>query len=65
MPVLSIYTLHDEIIVETRDAIEEQVQAIVKASMEAAFKKIIPEVPFVAEHHFSGRRMFGIVSLER
>jgi hypothetical protein len=25
------------------------VQAIVKEAMEAAFKKIIPEVPFVAE----------------
>jgi len=40
---------HDEIIVEARDAIEDQVRAIVKESMEKAFKKIIPEVPFVAE----------------
>jgi len=32
-----------------RDDIADQVQAIVKESMEEAFKKIIPEVPFVAE----------------
>jgi phosphoenolpyruvate-protein kinase (PTS system EI component) len=30
-------------------AIEDQVQAVVKASMEEAFKKIIPEVPSVME----------------
>jgi DNA polymerase I-like protein with 3'-5' exonuclease and polymerase domains len=41
--------LHDEIIVEARDAIEDQVQAIVKESMEEALNRIIPEVPFVAE----------------
>jgi hypothetical protein len=28
---------------------EDQVQAVVKESMEEAFKQIIPEVPFVAE----------------
>jgi len=37
-------------IVEARDGIEDQVQAIVKESMEEAFKQIIPEVPFVVEH---------------
>jgi DNA polymerase I len=40
---------HDEIIIEARDAIEDQVEAIVKESMEEAFKKIIPEVPSVVE----------------
>ena len=40
---------HDEIIVEARDGIEDQVREIVKESMENAFKQIIPEVPFVAE----------------
>ena len=44
-----VHTQHDEIIVEARDGIEDQVQKIVKESMEAAFKQIIPEVPFVAE----------------
>lgn len=32
-----------------RDATADQVQAIVKESMEEAFKQIIPEVPFVVE----------------
>ncbi len=36
-------------IVEARDAIADQVQAIVKESMEEAFKKIIPEVLFAVE----------------
>jgi DNA polymerase I-like protein with 3'-5' exonuclease and polymerase domains len=48
MHVLFI-TLHDEIIVEAVDRIEDQVQAVVKESMEEAFRKIIPEVPFVVE----------------
>jgi DNA polymerase I-like protein with 3'-5' exonuclease and polymerase domains len=48
MPVLFI-TLHDGIIVEARDGVEDQVRVIVKASMEEAFKKIIPEVPFAVE----------------
>ncbi len=47
-PALFI-TQHGEIIIEARDGIEDQVWAIVKESMEEAFKKIIPEVPFVAE----------------
>jgi DNA polymerase I-like protein with 3'-5' exonuclease and polymerase domains len=41
--------LHDEILIEARDAIEDQVEAIVEESMEEAFEKIIPEVRFVAE----------------
>ena len=49
MEVRIVHTLHDEIIVEVRDAIEDQVQTIVKEVMEEAFGKIIPEVPFVAE----------------
>jgi DNA polymerase I-like protein with 3'-5' exonuclease and polymerase domains len=48
MHVLSILP-HDEMVAEARDGIEDQVQSIVRASMEEAFKKIIPEVPFVAE----------------
>jgi len=40
---------HDEIIVEARDAIEDQVKVIVKESLEEAFRNFIPEVPFVAE----------------
>jgi DNA polymerase-1 len=44
-----VNTLHDEIIIEARDGIEDQVRAIVAESMEEAFKKIIPEVPFVVE----------------
>jgi len=44
-----VHTSHDEIIIEGRDAIEEQVPTIVKKSIVEAFKKIIPEVPFVAE----------------
>jgi len=45
--VLSI-TLHDEIVIEARDAIEDQVQSIVKESMEEVFKQIIPEVSFAS-----------------
>jgi len=44
-----VHTQHDEIIVEARDAIADQVKAIVAESMEAAFEKIIPEVPFTVE----------------
>lgn len=40
--------LHDQILIEARDAIEDRVKAIVSESMEGAFKRIIPEVPFVA-----------------
>ena len=44
-----IHTQHDEIIIEARDGIEDQVEAIMKESMEEAFGQIIPEVPFAAE----------------
>jgi DNA polymerase I-like protein with 3'-5' exonuclease and polymerase domains len=44
-----VHTQHDEIIIEARDAIEDQVREIVKKSMEAALGRMIPEVPFVAE----------------
>ena len=44
-----VHTLHDEIVVEARDAIEDQVKSIVKESMEAALERIVSEVPFVAE----------------
>jgi DNA polymerase I-like protein with 3'-5' exonuclease and polymerase domains len=44
-----VNTLHDEIIVEARDGIEDQVLTIVKESMEEALDLIIPEVPFAAE----------------
>jgi len=44
-----VHTQHDEIIIETREDIANQVQAIVKESMEEALEQIIPEVPFVAE----------------
>jgi DNA polymerase I len=44
-----VHTQHDEIIVEARADIADQVQSIVKESMEEAFKQIIPEVPFAVE----------------
>ena len=47
--IVNTFFLHDEIIVEARDGIEDQVQSIVKKSMEEEFKQIIPAVPFVAE----------------
>ena len=34
--------LHDEILIEARDAIEDQVEAIVKEGMEEALGRIIP-----------------------
>jgi len=49
MHVLFIPPQHDEIIVEARDGIEDQVEAIVKESMENALDRIIPEVPFAVE----------------
>jgi DNA polymerase I-like protein with 3'-5' exonuclease and polymerase domains len=44
-----IHAQHDEIIIETRDKTADHAQAIVKESMEVAFKRIVPEAPFVAE----------------
>ena len=34
-----VHTQHDEIIIEARDGIEDQVREIVKESMEEAFRK--------------------------
>ena len=44
-----VHTLHCEVSIEVRDGIEDQVEAILEESMEEAFKRIIPKVPFVAE----------------
>lgn len=44
-----VHTQHDEIVVEARDGMEDQVETIVAESMEEAFKQIIPVIPFVAE----------------
>ncbi|MFZ0945610.1 MAG: DNA polymerase [Syntrophobacteraceae bacterium] len=44
-----VNTLHDKIIVEAREGVADQVEAIVKESMEAALERIIPGVPFVVE----------------
>ena len=44
-----VHTQHDEIIIEARDGIADQVQAIVKECMERSFEQIIPEVTFVVE----------------
>ena len=44
-----VHIQHDEIIVEARDDIANKVKAIVSESMEEAFEKIIPEVPFAVE----------------
>jgi DNA polymerase I-like protein with 3'-5' exonuclease and polymerase domains len=48
IPVL-FNTQRDEIIVEAGDGTEDQVEAIVKESMEEALERIISEVPFVEE----------------
>jgi len=44
-----IHTQHDEIIIEAAEDIADQVQAIVEESMEKAFKRINPKVPFIVE----------------
>jgi DNA polymerase I-like protein with 3'-5' exonuclease and polymerase domains len=54
-----VHTLHDEIIVDARDDIADQVQVIVKESMEKAFKKIIPAVPFVVEPRVAEAKAFS------
>ena len=38
-----VHTQHDEIIIEAREDIADQVQAIVKESMEEASERIVPE----------------------
>ena len=49
-----VHTSHDEVIVEARDDIANRVKAIVAESVEGAFKKIMTEVPFVAEIRVAG-----------
>jgi DNA polymerase I-like protein with 3'-5' exonuclease and polymerase domains len=44
-----VHRQHDEIIVEARDHIADQMSVILKESMDGALEWIIPEVPFVAE----------------
>jgi DNA polymerase I-like protein with 3'-5' exonuclease and polymerase domains len=44
-----VHTQHDEIIVEAREDIADQVKAMVADTMEKALGRIIPEVPFVVE----------------
>jgi DNA polymerase I-like protein with 3'-5' exonuclease and polymerase domains len=44
-----VHTQHDEIIAEAADGIADQVSVIVKEIMQAAFKHIIPEIPFAVE----------------
>jgi len=44
-----VHILHDEIIVEAREDIADRVASILKESMETAFRKLIPELPFVVE----------------
>lgn len=44
-----VHILHDEVIVEAREDIAGDVAKIVKTCMEAAFEKLIPNVPFKVE----------------
>jgi DNA polymerase I-like protein with 3'-5' exonuclease and polymerase domains len=44
-----VHTQHDEIIVEAREDIVDQVKAMVADSMQTAFKRFIPEIPFIVE----------------
>jgi DNA polymerase I-like protein with 3'-5' exonuclease and polymerase domains len=44
-----VHTQHDEIIVQARDHIADQVLVIVKESMKKALERIIPEIPFIVE----------------
>jgi len=44
-----VHTQHDEIIVEARDDIADQVKAMVADSMEKALERIVPEVSFEVE----------------
>jgi DNA polymerase I len=41
-----VLTLHDEIVVETREDVAEPVQGIIEKCLMDAFKKIIPHMPF-------------------
>ena len=44
-----VHTQHDDIIVEAREEIADQVRATVKGAMEEALRKIIPRVTFTVE----------------
>jgi DNA polymerase I-like protein with 3'-5' exonuclease and polymerase domains len=44
-----VHTRHDEIIVEARDDIVDEVWAIVKGAREAVLERIIPEVAFTVQ----------------
>ena len=44
-----VHILHDEVIVEAKADIADDVAKIVKTCMEGAFKKVIPNVPFKVE----------------
>ena len=44
-----IHILHDEVIVEAKADIADDVAKIVKTCMEGAFEKLIPDVPFKVE----------------
>ncbi len=41
-----VHILHDEMIVEAREDIANNVAEIVKTCMEGAFSKLLPDVPF-------------------
>jgi hypothetical protein len=45
---------HDEIIVEAKSEIAEEVALLVKDCMEGAFKKLVPDVPFKVEPKIQG-----------
>jgi DNA polymerase-1 len=44
-----VHILHDEVVVEAKQDIAEDVAVIVKERMEKAFYDILPEIPFVVE----------------
>ena len=44
-----VHILHDEVIVEAKAEITDDVAKIVKTCMEDAFEKLIPNVPFKVE----------------
>jgi len=44
-----VHILHDEVIVEVKEDIAEDVSIVIKKCMEAALEKLVPEVPFKVE----------------
>jgi DNA polymerase I len=44
-----IHIIHDEVIVEARADIADEVAMTVKKCMESAMEKRVPEVPFIVE----------------